>query len=243
MRYALCAMRVAAIVPAAGKGRRIKSKIDKPYIELCRKPIIAHTLLKLSNNTNIDEIIVSVRKEKIAKFRRDVIRRFNIKKIKIVSGGKERADSVYNALKKVSSNVDYILIHDGIRPFITDRLIDFSLKAARRFGASIVAVPIKPTLKYVEKEGFVQYTPDRRKYWDAQTPQVFKKELIEKAYRLAKPNNIKATDDAMLVERMGVRPKIVMGSYENIKITTREDLELAKVLMKKFKITSNKDNT
>jgi len=236
-------MKVAAIVPAAGKGRRIESKIDKLYIELCNKPILAHTLLRLSENRNIAEIIGSVRSGKIKKFKHDILDRFDIKKIKIVSGGKERTDSVYSALKRVSKDIDYILIHDGIRPFLTDKLIDSSLRAASRFGASIVAVPVKPTLKYEREDGFIQRTPDRRKYWEAQTPQVFKRELIEKAYRIAKSKNIRATDDAMLVESMGVKPKIVMGEYSNIKITTREDLELARILMKRFKITSNKGNT
>lgn len=225
-------MKVAAIVPAAGKGRRIKSKIDKPYIRLLGRPIIVHTLRRLSENTHIKEIVVAVRKDRI-----DTVRRFKIKKVKVIKGGKERRDSVYNALRKVSKDIDYILIHDGIRPFITDKLIDFSLRAAKRFGASVAAVPVKPTLKYIGKNGRVRYTPDRRRYWEAQTPQVFKRELIEKAYALVhkctsaqahKKMNI--TDDSMLVERLGIKPKIVLGSYSNIKITTREDLALARIL-------------
>ncbi|MDP8230655.1 MAG: 2-C-methyl-D-erythritol 4-phosphate cytidylyltransferase [Candidatus Gorgyraea atricola] len=216
-------MNVAAIVPAAGKGRRIKSKIAKPHIKLCGKPILAHTLVRLSKNKHIKEIIVSVDKKHIAR-----VKRFKIKNVKVVAGGRERKHSVLNALKKVSSNIDYVLIHDGVRPFLTDKLINASLKAARSFGASVVAVPVKPTLKCAGRRGCVAYTPDRTKFWEAQTPQVFKRDLIEKAYRAIGKKNI--TDDSMLVELLGIKPKLVMGSYRNIKITTEEDLKLAKML-------------
>ena len=224
-------MRVAAIVPAAGKGRRIKSRIQKPYIELCGKPILAHTLLRLSSSSLISEVIVAVDAKKVATFKRDIINRFRIKKIKVVSGGSQRQDSVYNALKETSREIDYVLVHDGIRPFITDNLIKTSLRAAERFGASVVAVPVKPTLKYIGKNGCIEYTPDRRDYWEAQTPQVFRKDLLDEAYRkLGRKRGIDVTDDSMLVERLGVKPKIVLGSYSNIKITTQEDLALAKIL-------------
>ncbi len=224
-------MRVAAIVPAAGKGRRIKSRIQKPYIELCGKPILAHTLLRLSSSRLISEVVVAIDAKKVATFKRDIISKFRIKKIKVVNGGKERLDSVYNALQGLSDNIDYILVHDGIRPFITDNLIRTSLRAAKRFGASVVAVPVKPTLKYIGKNGCIKHTPDRKDYWEAQTPQVFRRDLLDEAYRrLGRKGRIKVTDDSMLVERLGVKPKIVLGSYSNIKITTQEDLALAKIL-------------
>lgn len=222
-------MRVAAIVPAAGKGRRIKSKIDKPYIKLCGRPILAHTLARLSKNRHIKEIIVAVDKKNIAK-----VKRFRIKNIKVVAGGRERKYSVLNALKKVSGNIDYVLIHDGVRPFLTDRLINASLRAARSFGASVVAVPVKPTLKCAGKGCRVAHTPDRTKFWEAQTPQVFRKNLIENAYKGKAIGKKNITDDSMLVEILGIKPKLVMGSYSNIKITTQEDLKLAKMLINKF---------
>ena len=226
-------MKVAAIVPAAGKGRRIRSKIHKPYIELCGKPILAHTLLKLSRNRHITEIVVAVNRKKIHTFEREIISRFKIKKVKIVRGGPQRKDSVFNALRNVSSNIDYILIHDSVRPFITDTLINSSLKTAQRFGASVCGVPVKSTLKYIGKTRRIHHTPDRRDFWEAQTPQVFRRDLIEKAYRKI-PKNINITDDSMLVEHIGVRPKLVLGSYTNIKITTREDLKLAKALCREL---------
>lgn len=227
-------MKVAAIVPAAGKGRRLKSKIEKPYISLCGKPILAHTLLKLSKNRHITEIVVAVNKRRLNTFRRKIIDRFRIKKVKVVNGGKKRSDSVFNALKNVSNGIDYILIHDGTRPFITNNIIERSLDMARRFGASVVAIPVKSTLKCIQKSGRIQYTPDRRNFWEAQTPQVFRRDLIERSYRKVGKKRIDITDDSMLVERFGVKPKIVMGSYSNIKITTQEDLKLAKLFMDKL---------
>jgi 2-C-methyl-D-erythritol 4-phosphate cytidylyltransferase len=227
-------MKVAAIVPAAGAGTRLKSRTQKPYIDLGGKPILARTLMVLSRNKNITEILVSVGKNKLNKSRREIIEKYNIKKTTLVIGGRERSDSVYNALKTVSKDVDYILIHDGIRPFITDKFIEGLLKKASRFNAVVVAVPVKPTLKFVNKNGFIKSTPSRECFWEAQTPQIFRRGLIEKAYKIARKKKIIATDDSAFVERIGVKPKIVMGSYSNIKITTREDLELAKILLKEF---------
>ncbi len=226
-------MKVAALVPAAGKGRRITSRIEKPYIKLYGRSILAHTLIKLSKNRNIHEIIVAVKRSKISKVKREIIKKFKLKKVRVVTGGKERKDSVFNALKNVSGDIDYILIHDSVRPFITDNLINSSLKAAKTFGSSVVGVPILPTLKYRRKDGSIQYTPDRRDFWEAQTPQVFKRELIERSYKKIGKKKLNITDDSMLVERLGKKPKLVMGSYKNIKITTQKDLELAKLFMGK----------
>jgi len=225
-------MKVAAIVPAAGKGRRITSNVEKPYINLHGKPILVHTLLKLSKNKYITEIIVAVTKNNINKIKQ-IIARFQLKNVKVVKGGPERKDSVFNALKTVSGFVDYVLVHDCVRPFITDEVINNSLKAAKNFGASVVAVPLKPTLKYLQKNGRIKYTPDRRDFWEAQTPQVFRKDLLELAYRKI-GKKAKVTDDSMLVERIGVKPKVVLGSYSNIKITTKEDLALAKILASEY---------
>jgi 2-C-methyl-D-erythritol 4-phosphate cytidylyltransferase len=226
-------MNVAVIVPSAGKGVRLKSKIQKPYIELAGKPILAYTLLKLSENKRVKEIILAVAKGKTA-YAGKMINKYGIKNVKLVVGGRERRDSVYNALRAVSADIDYVLIHDGIRPFVSSELIVSLLKTASKYGAAIAGVPVKPTLKIIGKNNFIESTPSRKMYWEAQTPQVFKRNLIEKAYKSAIEKNIQATDDSMLVEKIGVKPKIVMGSYSNIKITTKEDLELAKILLKKI---------
>ena len=225
-------MNVAAIVPSAGIGVRLRSKIQKPYIELAGKPILGRTLIKLSENKNVKEIILAVAEDKTA-YAGKMVNKYGIKNVRLVAGGRERRDSVYNALKVVSADIDYILIHDAIRPFITDELIESLLRAAYKYGAAIAGVPVKPTLKIVGKNSFIESTPSRNMYWEAQTPQVFKRDLIEKAYKSAIEKNIQATDDSMLAERIGVKPKIVMGSYSNIKITTKEDLELAKIIINK----------
>lgn len=232
-------MRVAAIVPSAGKGTRIKSRIEKPYIKINGRPILARTLLRLSRNNNIKEIIVAVSPNRVRKANRDIVDRYGIRKTKVVRGGKERRDSVARALEILSPDIDYVLIHDGIRPFIDNALINACLKAARKFGAVVTGVPVKPTLKIVRKDGRIHYTPDRRDFWEAQTPQVFKRDLIERAYKLVHKctsaqahKKIDITDDSMLVEQLGIKPKIIMGSYSNIKITTDEDLALAKILMR-----------
>ena len=226
-------MKVAAIVPSAGRGARLKTRTGKPYIKLGAKPVLAHTLIALERNKKIKEILVAVEKDKIGKAYRKIIQKYNIKKARLLAGGRERIDSVYNALRLVSDDIDYVLIHDGVRPFVTDELIEDLLKAAARFKASVAGVPVKPTLKFVSEGKFIKHTPPRQYFWEAQTPQVFKKSLIIKAYESARKKNISATDDATLVEKIGIRPKIVMGSYSNIKITTKEDLELAKILIRK----------
>ena len=228
-------MKVAAIVPSAGRGTRLKTRIGKPYIKLGAKPVLAHTLIALERNKKIKEILVAVEKNKIGKAYREIIQKYNIKKARLLAGGRERVDSVYNALRLVSDDIDYVLIHDGVRPFVTDELIEDLLKAAARFKASVACVPVKPTLKFASEGNFIKRTPPRQYFWEAQTPQVFKKDLIIKAYESARKKNISATDDAMLVEKIGVRPRIVMGSYSNIKITTREDLELARIILKRHK--------
>jgi len=226
-------MRVAAIVPAAGKGTRIKSRVEKPYIKINGRPVLAWTLSRLSRNRCIKEIIVAVSKDKMQDAQRMIIDKYGIKNTRLVAGGRERKDSVARAIERVLPEMDYVLIHDGSRPFIDNNLIDNLLRAARRSGSAIAAVPVKPTLKIVGKDSRIRYTPDRRDFWEAQTPQVFKRELIQKAYRAAANKKTNVTDDSMLVEAIGVKPTIVMGTYRNIKITTKEDLELAKILIKR----------
>jgi 2-C-methyl-D-erythritol 4-phosphate cytidylyltransferase len=225
-------MKVAAIVPSAGMGRRLNSDIEKPYIKLNGMPMLVHTLRQLSNNKKISEIVVVVRGDRIEYVKNEIVSKYRIRDTIVVAGGSKRQDSVWNGLRKVSKDMEYILIHDGVRPFINNKLINSLLKAAVRFKASVLCVPVKPTLKVVGKDNLIKYTPDRNVYMEAQTPQVFKRSVIEKAYKMGYERDIKATDDSMLVEMTGIKPKIVLGSYNNIKITTKEDLELAKILFK-----------
>ena len=223
-------MKVTCVVPSAGKGRRLHVKEAKPFVMLGGHPLLSHTLKALEASAPIDEIIVVVSRDKLKACER-LVKKYGFRKVRaVISGGKRRFDSVRNALRKVR-DADFVLIHDGVRPFIDRSLIKRTLRAAKRFGGAISAIPSRQTLKFINKGFFITKTPKRKFLWEAQTPQAFRKELIVKAYKKAKDKN--ATDDSSLVEGLGHRVKIVKGSYRNIKITTPEDLELARILVKR----------
>lgn len=225
-------MRVAAVVPAAGRGQRLKAEVEKPYIILKRKPIIVHTLQQLSSSPLIREIILAVNK-KYVPTAFGLIRKFKIKKVKtVVAGGKTRGQSVYNGLRQVSNRSDLVLIHDGVRPLISRKLIREVILGAKKFKAAISAVPSLATLKEADLGLMVKKTLPRHKVWEVQTPQAFKKSLILKAYAQAGKKIEKATDDSFLVEQLGYVVKIIPGDYSNIKITTSEDLILAENILK-----------
>ena len=225
-------MKVTAIVPAAGKGARFKSVITKPLVNLDRKPILIHTLSILSKHRLIKDIIV-VSNKKDLQMLKAKIKQFKLSKIKkIIIGGSTRRQSVENALSWVDNACDFVLVHDGVRPFINKEIISSVISAAKKFGAAIVAVPVKPTIKKVNPLNLkVRCTLDRSTLWEIQTPQVFRKDIILKAYNRFKDR--KALDDAYLIEKLGIAVKVVRGSYKNIKITTPEDLIFAKAIMKK----------
>ena len=226
-------MKTIAIVPAAGAGSRFKKKgRKKPFFIIRNKPILIHTLLALESSGEIDDIIVAVGKNDIAKWK-FLFRRFGLKKIRgIVPGGKTRFESVKNALTSAGASGDIILIHDGVRPFVNKRIIADSISACRAHGAAIAAVPVIATVKFVKKGSVVRSTPDRSRLFSAQTPQVFKREVILKGYNEFFSTGRNVTDDSVLVERLGHKVKVVPGSYENIKITTPRDLILAEAMLK-----------
>ena len=227
-------MKISVIIAAAGKGKRMGKGYNKQYIPLGDKPIVAHTIEVFENMGLIDEIILVVGEGETALAEKDIIYKYNFKKVvKIVEGGAEREDSVYNGLKAVNINCDIVLIHDGIRPFITDSIIEKSIETAKDLGACVVAVRVKDTIKVVNKDMEVDYTPDRDALWAVQTPQTFRYELLLEAYEKLRISDMKVTDDAMLIERSGHTVKIIEGSYENIKITTPEDLILGEGILKK----------
>lgn len=222
-------MKVTCIVPAAGKGKRLKSGRDKVFVNLGGEPLLSRTLKALHGCPFIDSIIVVVSANKIKSCER-LARKYGLKKVKnIIRGGRRRFDSVREGLKE-AKDTDFVLIHDGARPFIEQDLVAKVFGAAKKYGAALCATPSKQTLKSVTGELFVDGTPERKYIWEAQTPQAFRRDLIVKAYRKARKNS--ATDDAMLVERLGHRVKIVQGSPRNIKITTPEDLKLAEALIR-----------
>jgi len=240
-------MYVTAIVLAAGKGLRF-SRFNsftvrggtKPLIKVNSKPIIIRCLGILSQHPYIKDIIVVANSKNSISITRE-IKQYRIKKIKdIILGGRLRQDSVINGLKAMDMRTGLVLIHDAVRPFIDKDMVSSVIKEASRYGAAIVGAPVKDTVKKVRKSGnqevrsrIVEKTLNRDELWEIQTPQVFKKKLILEAYE--RFGNIEVTDDASLVEKLRVKVKVVRGSYNNIKITTPEDLILAEAIAKNLK--------
>ncbi len=222
-------MKVVCIVPAAGRGKRLGCREEKPFVKLKGKPLLSHTLDALEKCPFIDEIIVVVSVTRVDACR-SLVGKYKHRKVRaIVRGGKRRFDSVKNGLAVVE-NADFVLIHDGARPLVDTEVVRRVFCAARRYGAALAATLSKQTVKLADKNRFVKRTPERQLLWEAQTPQGFKGDLIKKAYE--RSGTGEATDDSVLVERLGYKVKIVRGSSRNIKITTSEDLELAEVLLK-----------
>ena len=226
-----------AIVLAAGRGSRMGTKIQKQYLEICGKPVLYYSLAVFETSELIDEIILVTGEGQSDYCRREIIEKYNISKVKkIVTGGKERYESVYNALKGMDRE-GYVFIHDGARPFVDERMIERTYYAVKKYRACVAGMPSKDTIKIVDENAFAVNTPERQYVWCIQTPQVFETALICDAYSALmenEANEIGITDDAMVLERMkNCTVKLVEGSYENIKITTPEDLTVAESLIKK----------
>jgi len=226
-------VKVAAIIPSAGSGSRMRLNQDKPFVKLCGKELILHCLKPIQDFSSISEIIIVAKKKNIPRIKK-LLEKHKVKKVKtVVEGGSTRSKSVSNGLSKVSPGIDYILIHDCARPIIDKGLIKRAIDGAKRYGASLCAVPAKATVKQSDLKGnLVRKTLDRRIIWHAQTPQVIKKSILHSAYKKAGRRS-SFTDDAALVENIGKRVKLVMGSYSNIKITTPEDVKIAEALIKR----------
>lgn len=226
---------LSVVIPAAGMGKRMNSNINKQFILLNEKPILSHTIEKFENLQYIDEIIIITREDEIEMCKRDIVDKYEFKKVtSIVKGGSERQDSVYNGIKAVNSKCDIVLIHDGARPFVKENSIIDGIKGAIEYGACTVGVKVKDTIKVVDSNEYITNTPDRSTLWAVQTPQCFLYDTLLKAYELGIKDRAIVTDDSMLVERLGIKVKMVMGSYDNIKITTPEDLEIGKAILKRL---------
>lgn len=224
---------VSVIIAAAGMSNRMGSKVNKQFIAIDNKPILAHTLDKFEKCRYVDEIIVVSKEEEVEYCRKEIVKKYGFKKVtNIVRGGKERQDSIYNGLLALNENTDIVLTHDGARPFIKQEHIEDGIKGVLEYGACVIGVPVKDTIKVVEDSNIVHHTPKRSLLWAAQTPQCFWSHLIKKGYEHAINEGIVGTDDSSLVEKMGHDIKMIMGSYDNIKITTPEDLIIAESLLK-----------
>ena len=228
-------MSTSVIIPAAGAGERMGGTVSKQFLGLHGKPIIIHTLERFEACEAVNEIVIAVQKSS-----RDqiefLIREFHLTKVtNIIEGGRRRQDSVSNALSHIDPGAEFVIVHDAVRPFVQQKMILESIEKARMHGAAVVAVRVKDTVKIGNHEGRFERTLDRSVLWAAQTPQTFAKQLLIDAYANADREQIEATDDASLVELLNVQPAIVVGSFDNIKITTPDDLDFANILARRFK--------
>lgn len=239
--------RCTAVVLSAGQGKRMGASVQKQYIELEGKPIIYYTLKAFQESEVIDDIVLVVGKNQIPYVNDEIVRKYHFTKVDtIVEGGKERYDSVWQGLKAIAGREDglaatiqdsYVFIHDGARLFVNEDILKRGYETVDEFGACVAGMPSKDTVKLIDDNGFAVNTPERKYVWTVQTPQIFKTSLIIEAYsRLMREECINVTDDAMVVEQMmGMPVKLFEGSYENIKITTPEDLEIAEVFLSEKK--------
>jgi len=225
-------MKTTAIIAAGGIGKRMHIQENKLFIELLGRPVLSVTISVFESTELLDEIVLVVPPDEMDRTL-SLVKKSGFKKIKnVVSGGQTRQDSVYNGLQAISHDSDIVLIHDGARPFVTKEMIVRAVNEIKTCSAVIVAMPVKDTIKTVGEDGFVMNTLDRELLWQVQTPQVFKKDLIIEAHERAKRVSLQATDDSRLVERLGEKVKVIRGSYENIKITTPEDIKIAEEILR-----------
>ena len=226
-------MSVCAIVPAGGSGTRMGGTVPKQFQSLNGKPILYHTLKTLQNCRTISEIILVVPEKEYETAHTDWLGKLEIV-TKVVIGGEKRQDSVYNGFCEVSQDSEIVLVHDGVRPFLSQKMILESIDAAREYGAAITAIPVHDTIKRVDTSGLVSQTIDREGLWRVQTPQAFRYSLLLDAFNKAKSENFYGTDEGALIEHLGEPVKIVEGLEQNIKITRPEDLELSKAFISRL---------
>lgn len=224
----------SVVIPAAGQGRRMNAPINKQYLMINGKPILAYTLDVFENCPLISEMILVINKDEFRQCRQQVLRPYHYKKIRLVEGGNTRQESVYKGLRAVNPKTDIVMIHDGARPIVQESVIIQSIYETLEYKATVVGVPAKNTIKMIDGEGFVKCTPNRDYLVEIQTPQTFEYELLKEAHEKAIEAGIEGTDDAFLVERLNYPVKIVTGHYTNIKITTPEDLIIAESIIKQL---------
>ncbi|MGQ9647658.1 MAG: 2-C-methyl-D-erythritol 4-phosphate cytidylyltransferase [Thermodesulfobacteriota bacterium] len=235
-------MKVDAIIVSAGKGQRFMERKKKQFYLLADRPLLAHTLDQFEACPLIRSVLLVASEEDMDYTLKEIVEKYHYRKIaQIIPGGKRRQDSVKNGLDALAESAEIVMIHDGVRPFVTRAMIEDSIHLAIRFGAVVVAMPVKDTIKMSNPDGTVLRTLDRESLWQTQTPQTFQAKLIREAYAKATQDGFVGTDDASLVERLGGKVHILPGSYTNIKITTPEDLMLAHLLLKMKSQTSQPD--
>jgi 2-C-methyl-D-erythritol 4-phosphate cytidylyltransferase len=235
-------MKVIVIIPAAGLGTRMapagkKAAASKQFFEIDGVPVIVHTLRVFARNPQVAQIVVALRKSEMEQFSRQLEKEKIAGKVMVVEGGEHRQQSVANALAQLKAAPDdVVLVHDAVRPFVDDEIIDHVVREVEKHGAAIAGLPAVDTIKQVERaaeSALVTSTIPRERIVQAQTPQGFRYELIKRAFDSATADGFIGTDEASLVERMGENVWVVMGSARNIKITTPGDMELAEFYLKK----------
>ncbi len=225
-------MKTAAIIPAGGSGKRVGGEVRKQYLTLGGKPVLAHTLTAFQKSDTIDEIILVAPEDDLDFVRQNIVAPNDLGKVSaVVAGGRERQDSVFNGLKALAGPCDVVLVSDAVRPFVTQDMIARVTDAAIRQGAACIGVRAKDTIKETVEGDVVQATLPREHLWQTQTPQAFQYEILCRAYAAAEKDGYYGTDDASLVERIGVPVVMIEGASRNIKITTPDDLVIAEALM------------
>jgi 2-C-methyl-D-erythritol 4-phosphate cytidylyltransferase len=225
-------MMVSAIIVAAGKGQRMHTGIRKQYLPIAGRTVLGHTLNKIDACEDIDSIYLVVPEEDFAYCRKKVLSPANLRKpAHLVAGGKQRQNSVYNGLEALEQKRGLVVVHDGVRPLIEPQQISSCIAVAQDNGACILGIPAFDTIKRVDDANTIETTINRECLWLAQTPQVFRYNILHRAHRKAITDGYAGTDDALLVERIGYRVKIISGSKTNLKITTTEDLAIAEALL------------
>ena len=224
--------RVAALIPAAGSGERMGGQVAKPFLQLNGREILAHTLDVFERTALIDDVWVIVGAANLVVCRQGIVERYGFKKVRdVVAGGASRQESVWRGLCRVDPAVDLVVVHDGVRPFVTETVLQETLACAAEHGAAVSAIPLSDTLKRVSPQGEVEGTVPRENLWRTQTPQAFRRQLLETAHQQARQRNLCATDDAGLLESLGHPVRVVRGLEGNIKITTPDDLGLSQRLL------------
>lgn len=224
-------MKIQAIIPLAGVGSRLGGAVPKPLVMLAQKPLGIYALQAFEASPLIQSVILVVHPAHIISFQ-EMIRAHGLHKVvRVAAGGAARRDSVYAGVKALDEDTEFVVVHDGARPFITQDIIARAVKAAAASEAAVAAVPVKSTIKRVDADQMtIEATMDRRCLWEAQTPQIFRRDVLCRAHEEA-PRAFEATDDASLVELLGVPVSVFWGDYKNIKVTTPEDMLLAQALL------------
>ena len=226
-------MKVGAIIPAAGRGKRIGALVPKQFLEIQGKPLLHHTLTVFASCKLIDYVVLVMPRTDVDEMGEDWLNKYEIVR-EVVVGGEQRQDSVYNGFNSLEEGTDIVVVHDGVRPFATPQMITATVEAAQQHGAAITAIPVSDTVKQAA-DGFVKQTVSRDGLWRVQTPQAFQYGLLQQAFKKAKKDSYYGTDEGSLVEYLGERVKIVPGSELNIKITRKEDLVLGESLLSRIR--------